>query len=189
MKTHKSCRIELAASKRKDRQAIAEPYLDINDGKAVLVATDGKILAIVPVVVDPNDTEGYVSAEALKEARRYSKRTDDVFLEVNSAAKIPNGATLPRAGASEARRYPDWRKVVPEKPDTPAIEIGLDILRLWQLAQAMGTQCLRISVTAPDKPMLVYPVSAGRYSDAAQPVNMDAMGLIMPVALEDKDKS
>jgi hypothetical protein len=183
MKTHKSCRIELAASKDKARVAIAEPYLDIKDGKAVLVATDGKILAIVPVSTDTADTAGYVGANVLKEARRCSRRTDDVFLEVNSAARLPNGATLPRAGASENQNYPNWRAVVPEKYETPAIEVGIDAWRLWQLAQAMGTQCVRISVQSNDKPMLVYPLSGGRYSDAAAPVNMEASGVIMPVTL------
>ena len=189
MKIHKSCRVELAASKDKSRVAIAEPYLDIKDGKAVMVSTDGKILAIVPVAVDPVDTGGYVSAESLKEARRCTKRSDEALLEVNGVTKLPNGATIPREGASSGCAFPNWRMVVPEKPETPAIEIGLDVLRLWQLAQAMGTQCLRITVAAPDKPMLVYPLGAGRYSDAALPVNMDAMGVIMPVALEEKDKS
>lgn len=186
MKTQKACRIELAASQDKTRSAICEPFLDVTNAKGTLVATDGRMLAMLPVEIETADDAGYVSAAVLKEARKQAARDGTTYAELSASAKLPNGATMPRTETQAGEKYPNWRQVVPAKHDAPVVEIALDAWRLWQLAQAMGTQCVRISVLAADRPFLVYPVSGGKYSDADRPANMDASGVLMPVILQAK---
>lgn len=183
MKTHKDCKIELAASKDKNRHVIAETYLDIADGKGVLVATDGRILAAVPVALDAADVAGYVSHACLKAARKTAPRGDDAIVTLNGVATFHDGSTMPRTVDNADSKYPNWRQVVPAPYEAPAIVIRLDALRLWKLAQAMGTQAVCLTIQAPDKPFLVTPQSGGKYSGyCAAPVCMEARGVIMPIA-------
>jgi len=186
MKTQKACRIELAASQDASRVAISEPYLDIKDGIAHLIATDGKILAILPVTVEPADVAGYVSGDVLKAARKTAARDGTVYAELNGVAKLPGGISMPREGSANAQQFPNWRQVVPSTPDVPAFVVALDAKRLWMLAQAMGTQGVTLTFTEARKPIFVTPANAGRYSDAVAPACMEARGVLMPIALPDK---
>ena len=183
MKLHKDCKPELAASKDKTRHVIAETYLDIADGKGTLVSTDGRILAAVPVALDAADVAGYVSHACLKAARKTAPRGDEAHVTLNGIATFHDGSTLPRTVDNADSKFPNWRQVVPAPYETPAIVIRLDALRLWQLAQAMGTQAVCITVQAPDKPFQVTPQHGGKYNtDCAAPVCMEARGVIMPIA-------
>lgn len=184
MKIHKDCKVELATTKDKSRTAIRECWLEVKDGKGTIVSTDGRILAHIPVEVAEQDVSGYVSAEVLKAARKVAGRGDIAEVALNGNATLLNGATMPREGESKDNQFPNWRAVVPENYTEPAITIGIDALRLWQLAQAMGTQGVRLIIAAHDKPFLVEPLFCGRHSDAARPACFDARGVIMPVVAE-----
>ncbi len=186
MKIHKDIRPETAISKDKRRTAIREPYLDIKEGKGTLVVTDGRILAAIPVDVSDTDASGYLSAAVLKAGRKAS-RGEIADIGANGVATLADGSTMPRAGEAADNNFPNWRAVVPDEYDETAIEIGLDALRLWQLAQAIGTQGVKLRFKlGADGPILVYPISCGKYADGAPVVCPDARGVIVPIKLPEK---
>lgn len=188
MKIHKNIKIELACSKDATRRAISEPYLSIAGSEANLVATDGKIMAMIPVELSERDAEGFVSGACLAVARKALPRGGEVAeITVNGQAVTSTGISMPRAGNAGDSQFPNWRQVVPSDDATPLVTIGVDAKLLWQLAQAMGCQSVAIAIKDPCSPFVVTPTPVGRHSDAAQPVCMGARGLIMPVALPEKE--
>lgn len=179
MKIHKNCKVELASSKDKSRIAISEPYLDVQvsatERKGTLVATDGKIMVQTPVEITTEDVSGFVSAEVLKMARKVSPG-DNADVGLNGKATLLNGATLPREGCAGNSPFPNWRQVWPGAKHETKMVIFLDAKRLWLLAQAMGTEGVKIQIDSPDKPFLVFPIASG-----VIPANDDARGIISPI--------
>jgi hypothetical protein len=186
MKLHKNIKIESAASKDAARKVITETYLDITDGKGQLVATDGRILAAVPVEIEPGDVAGYVSAACLKAARKLSGRSDTASVGLNGAASFADGSTMPRTVDNPNSQYPNWRQVVAAPYETPAMVIRFDALLLWNLAQAMGTQGVCLTIAAPDEPIQVTPNSCGPFGYTLRPACDDARGVIMPISASAK---
>lgn len=183
MKIHKKCLVENATHDHPTRAVITEPWLDITDGKGTLVSTDGKIMAMIPVDVESGDVAGYVSGAVLKSARKQLRNLPDSQIGLNGVATLADGSTLPRNGSAPAdATFPNWRQVVP-KDVQPAMVLQLDAKLLWQLAQAMGTQGVRLLVTGVDKPVTVEPFASGVYaSDRVLPALDTARGVLMPIA-------
>jgi hypothetical protein len=106
-----------------------------------LVATDGKILTVIPVLgeangEEPADSEGYVTADALKRARKLngSKYANPVLM-CNGGLKTCDGTESVRPPDSA---FPNWMSVVPKEEKRKAT-IELDVARLYQICEAMGT--------------------------------------------------
>lgn len=179
MKLHKECKVELAASKDVSRHSITEPYLDITDGKGVLVSTNGQTLVTVPVELSPDDVAGYVSLAVLKAARKAAPRSDtaDIALAGKTAA-LADGTTMPRTALDY--QFPNWRAVVPEQYTAPAAVIALDAKLLWELAQSMGTQGVCLTIKDGESAILVSPAGAGR-SGEIRPANDGSRGVLMPI--------
>ena len=174
MKILKDCKIELAASQDASRAAIGSAYLEIKDGKGTLIATDGRILAYLPVETTPEDLPGYIDTPALQAARKTR------LLEIDCKADTLAVATGPSFPRQTEFTFPNWRQVVPTEAQQPAaMTIGIDAKRLWLLAQAMGAQCVRLAIAAPDKPVLVYPNNL----DGKRCATDDARGVLMPIRL------
>jgi len=81
MKTKAKYEIELAASKDQCREVITNVQLDKENN--CLVATDGKVLAIVPVETDTEDISGPISPEAFKSARKGISKKQKEDAEIN----------------------------------------------------------------------------------------------------------
>lgn len=180
MKIHKDCKIELAASKDATRPAIAEPFLDIKGGAGVVVATNGRAMAIVPVEVTEKDASGYLSGDCLKAARKFTKQ--DVILEASGVVTMLNGATMPREGLARNEKFPNWRQVMPSA-DGYNFTVAIDAKLLWELAQAMGTQGVLLNLQTADanKPILVGPHKCGRFDNQIKYACEGAKGVLMPV--------
>lgn len=200
MKLSKSVKIELAASTDDTRHVLKEPYLDIRQEGEVrvgkLVATDGRIIAIVPVELDEHDSEGWVSADVLKTARKEAPKSgmdrDKAIVTCNGKAELPSGITMPRSSIDmmetnseglAANVYPNWREVTTvltdeatQAADGTCVDVAIDVSLLWKLAQAMGTEKVRLRVPA-----------GGTGAIAAWAANMagsnGATGVIMPLRL------
>ena len=153
----KNCKVELSASADvKTRKSICEPYLDLETNEAgvpvrgQLIATDGRIMAVVPITPNDHDVSGYVSEEVLKASRNVASGKY-VSVVCNGTAQIADNHSMPRAGLAEGT-YPNWRQVLPAKveaaaeaPTTHCI-VALDIALLWKLAQSLGTEGLRLQI-------------------------------------------
>lgn len=181
MKLPKNCKIESAVSKDKTRHSITEPYLDIRESGSRMVATDGKILAVVPVETTPDDISGYVSAEALKASRK--GRQVESVIRCNGALETWDGASYPRP---DLGTYPKVDQVIPKNEPThikKRVAVKLDSTLLSKLASAIGTEGVVMEMlwdsqdeTVSD-PIIVKPAS----TNGCRPASPEAFGVLMPM--------
>ena len=74
MKFNRDCQIEKVCTHPKMiRPPLENVWLDIE--KKRLLATDGKIMAIVPCEPEEGDISGYISPESIKTYRQASKKS------------------------------------------------------------------------------------------------------------------
>lgn len=175
MKMRTEYKIEAVASDDATLQPISMPYLDTKDKDApVVVATNGKALAVVPVELEDGDTDGHIPTAALAHYRKLSKKHhEEVSLKLNGTAHVHDyrdsvSASYPRPGDL---RFPDWRDIREDKKlfSTPVtVTIKLDAALLHKLAQAVGNDWVTLEI---------------RSNKDAVKVNGDrgAYGLIMPI--------
>lgn len=195
MKIDKKYKLEAAASKDSMRLALNHIAIarSVDDKTDVAVATDGKMLAVVPIEMEEGDSSGgLISKEALKRARQFQKNPPQCSgprrrhgrrvsagdpipgsLKMTAASvEFPDRATLPR---DRNARYPKWQDVMP-KPDSPiTFEVGLNPFLLQRLAQALGRDEKNGAVIL-------------RFKTANEPIlveveNQPAIGVLMPVKL------
>jgi hypothetical protein len=177
----KKCKIESAASKDKTRHSIIEPYLEIRESGSRMIATDGRILVVVPVETTPDDVSGYVSADALKASRK-GKQVESV-IRCNGALETWDGASYPRP---DLGTYPNVDQVMPKNEATHGkrkIRFSVDAALLSRLADAMGTDGVTLEFLADESdgsvsdPLMVTPRSTSDRKCAT----IDALGVLMPM--------
>lgn len=172
MKIAKEARIEkmVYPAKGVGREVLKHVYVEQDgEGKPVAVATDGRMLACVPVELEPGDTAGLVTVEALTQARKLARSGEMAQVEANGCLKLANGATLPRPEL----QYPNWRQVVPQ--GEPRFRFALSAERLLAIAQALGAKESQVVLEFTDElsPVRVRAVGC----------NSEALGVLMPVRM------
>lgn len=124
--------IERAAADGDIRAYLNHVHLDV-EGKCV-VASDGMVLAMVPVEVDEEDTTGPITKDAIKHARKGAKKAEATIL-ANGSLRMPlAGVTLDRPTGEGT--FPDYRRVLVTDEDLPTICLDADLLS--DLASAMN---------------------------------------------------
>lgn len=175
MKLPKDCLLEKICSKDATRPAINRPFLDIKDGIAHLIGTNGRAIAVIPVEISQEDTQGHIPVDGLKAARKAAKgKGAEISAKANGSFALETGQSFPRGVDAT---FPNWRQVIPaEKPFV--FEIGLDAEILLNLAQALGSEGqVRLSFTGAQDPILVRAMSGPlKYKDEVKAV-------IMPVRI------
>lgn len=131
-------KIESATAGKKEVRLMLQHLLLSVEAKT-LTATNGHIIAIVPVEPEEGDTSGYITVEALKAARK-SKQGP----RVNGSLEIVEGASFPRPTEEQDGKFPDASKVMPAKPDREP-DLCIDAKLLLQLAEALNDPAARIS--------------------------------------------
>ncbi len=136
MKIDKKYKIQKSCSTDETRFSIQNPYLERDGkGKGILIATDGRMLAKVPVDLDKTDRKGYVPLGALVELQ--SDKTGQTTLNVNGSAEIvrPDGTKITFKRDKEYN-FPNWRQLKPN--GEIKAEITFSPARLLDLARALG---------------------------------------------------
>lgn len=165
-----NARIEQATRKKdKVRPQLNNMRLDVE--QHTLAATDGFILALVPVEVDDGDTSGYITPEAIALARK--TRADSITAD--SALKLPDGTQLPRPKDADMPQWPNVAVVIPPKPDHEP-DLIIDTALLLRLAEALNDQSQKKTATA----LKLW--FSGRESPIyAEGNTVGAVGVIMPM--------
>lgn len=78
--------IEMAVARGDIRKYVNHAHLDVEKGR--MVATDGKILAVVPVETDENDTTGPITLDAIKAARKGPLKQQATII-ANDSLRVP----------------------------------------------------------------------------------------------------
>jgi hypothetical protein len=144
MKFDKKYKIQEAAAKEETRYAISEVLFEKDDNGARLVATNGRIMAVIPVEDADGDVPGFIERTTAIEAtkgRTNSKPEAELNLPSSDKALVHT-----KAGTVEARRpdaehlkFPDYRGVVPKDTDT-GLRVNLSAEYLIALIKALGCQ-------------------------------------------------
>lgn len=170
-----SAKIEKACSKDQDRPALTHVRFDAEQSQ--VMACDGYILAVLPVVNDGNgDVSGPITQDAIKLARAGGKSaTREIRLEDERQVIVESHASLSRP----KENYPDVAAIVEDAEKGERVKVAISAKRLMALAQAICDVQSRndfqveLSVHATDagyRPILVKALN-----------NETATGVIMPV--------
>lgn len=124
--------IEMAIASRDIRDYLNHAHLDVE--KKLLIASDGNILAVVPVEVDEEDTTGPVTVDAIKAARKAAGKKADATIIANGEQRIPAaGLTMDRP---DVGGYPNVDRILSaNRPLGPSI--CLNPALLWDVARAV----------------------------------------------------
>ena len=135
MRLSKKSKIELVVSTDTTRQFLCNLYLDT--GAKVLVATDGVRMVKHPILLDDGDVSAFVSAEAIKAARKLAPKNGDLEVRVGvDTLTLTNGITMPTPKAGQP--FPHYERVIPNYSTRTTVTVGLDAKLLLELCQAMG---------------------------------------------------
>jgi DNA polymerase III sliding clamp (beta) subunit (PCNA family) len=169
MQIERKYKIEKAVSSDSTRENLQNVFVS----RRHCMATDGKILAIVPVTCEKGDESGWMTPEALKLARKISgKGLDSIRIGLNGAQILPDGTVMKRPDEHNPPRvYHLLRKAHQGKYYRFAINAGY----LKSLADALGSEELVLECGQPAEAILVRPL---RHEEGT-------VGLIMPIRLND----
>lgn len=174
MKFAKIAHIEKAVEKNNFRPALGNVLLDCDEEQPQLVATDGCILAVVPVDAT-KDEAGLISPDVLKEARKAApKKAEQAEITCNGTLSLPDGRVYPRPDL-EGLKFPTWRAVLP-KNDGHTFTIGLNAELLQRLADALGNDVVTLTFNL-DAPLGAIAVKGKEGYGAIMPVRVDGMGI------------
>jgi hypothetical protein len=177
MKTHKNCQVEKAISTDKTRKVLQNVYLK---GDA-LWATDGCCMVRLPIEREEHDVDGFVTAEALKAARKVKSPSGQVSLSLNGVQALPNGQQFPRPTSEQMGQWPNCERIynlaVEQKTN---FKISFDLELLNKVADAMGAEAVCLEFEAPDKPIRVKP----SFKKGCAIIAPNAIGIVMPLRTE-----
>ncbi len=164
MKFNRDCEIEKVCTHPKMiRPPLENVWMDVE--KSRLIATNGKIMAIVPCIPEEGDVSGYVSPASIKEYRKAARKSY-VTLQANGALKI-DGTTFERPTVENKGTFPNVDQVIPKDEEGVTMTIGIDAALLYTLSQALGFDQVTLKIRGPQDVVMVS-TSKGQ-------------GLIMPV--------
>jgi len=188
MKFDKKYKIQEAATKEATRYAITEVLFEKDDDGARLVATNGRILAVIPVEDADGDVAGFIERATVVEATKgRTNSRPDAQLNLPSSDKA---LVHTKAGTVEARRpdaehlhFPDYRGVIPKDQNT-GLRINLSAEYLVALIKALGCNS-----NALDAITLTFQRDKDGNIDSCAPVlakatgdEAGAYGVIMPIS-------
>jgi len=138
MKIDKKYKIEAAASDDAARYIINSVRVERVDDGALAIATDGKIMAIVPVELEESDKhEAIIPPKAFAAARKAcGKHRVDACMQLNGSARVASAEGEQSFGYIEGN-YPNWKQVQPgDYKDS--LKVSLDAKLLLNLWKAIG---------------------------------------------------
>jgi len=155
MKYLKRWNPDLIASVDAMREALTECYVyegaypsidafsvnaEIGERPGTLVATNGRMMIAVAVILEAKDVAGFVAPRVFVYARQNSK-DDDNFIKVKLMRKyvtIQNGDILPRSELPTDTNYPNVAQVIPKEDELKEGLRHFSPVFMAELASAMG---------------------------------------------------
>lgn len=190
-------RVEEAAAKDEPK-ALHGVYYDADN--KVVVATNGYILAIVPVDADDNDQSGIIPYDVVKESQKAAGRKNPAVFDMseagNGTVSFPGkvgkvicdtqDGTFPKYQQIVPEEKHDYTETVPDRKEREqlgTVTITFNVNLLADLAKAMGVKGqihMTIDLGDVNRPFLVKPGMG-----ANEP---RAIGAIMPMIKGYKSK-
>lgn len=124
-----------------------------------LIATDGRVAVILPVERSKDDRDGYVSPEALINARKVNGE-----VKCGDSFVLANGMSLPRNPEIEAIKPYDWKMLTPT--EKPSYRVGLNVESLTRICEAMGDESVVLEIIMPESGIPIIKVSPVKVTGA-----------------------
>jgi DNA polymerase III sliding clamp (beta) subunit (PCNA family) len=135
------------------------------------IATNGHILAIVPVKSEDTDTPGTLSVDALKLGRKVMPKSfDDIQITLDGKLVLQDGTELPRP---EGEKPPRLYGILRDAHKNRKVRFGINVGLLKDLCDAIGTSEIILELNEPEKSILVRPLKDSN----------GETGLIMPMRI------
>ena len=177
MKIDKKYKIESASSTDVSRYILNSVRVEKTGEQAQAIATDGKILAIVPVQLEDGDKEeAIVSPKAFATARKACGKFAEARIELNGSAKVTNGIEDQSFGYIEGN-YPNWKQVLPGDYKK-SLKVSLDaklLLNLWKAIGGEAASSNRINLEIDTQ---------SDYNPIKVTTEGDGLGIIMRIRTE-----
>ncbi len=171
MKIDKKYRIEKICST--DTSRVSMQNIHVTGRHAY--ATNGKVLAAVPIQSEKDDTPGWLTVDGLKLARKVtSKDADHIKIILNGQQILSDATTLSRPETVES--FPKVGRLLLQTLRHRTMRIGLNANYLRELALALGSEEIILEVGRPDSAIAVRPVQESN----------KAVGVIMPIRLNQR---
>lgn len=163
VKLEKKFRIEKVGTKSGSRYAVKDCAIFARFGKLYAVATNGRAAAIVECGTaepDTDDVQHKIPFESLKA---------QILTISDEVVTASDGRAWPTSGD---KRFPQIFEVWPREKET--VTLMFSAKELYNLAQALGDDTVRIEFIDPTTPMRVFPLLNGE-------AGRDIRGLLMPI--------
>ena len=133
--------IEGCVGEYESRYSIKAVYLDIEQEEdqprvGRLVASDGRMLAVLGVEIDSRDQAGLIPVKAILDARRQACNRK-AKLECGNRVVTEDGTSYPRPEGA----FPDWRSV--EAHPKGEVQVTFSADHLNRIARAAGARRVR----------------------------------------------
>ena len=186
MRFNKTLKIENALSKDPTRPQLMAAWYDVEN--KTLTATDGHRLTRIAVTVDEGDHTGWITADAIKAARKaVPKRVDDAQILANGALVVPKGPTFARP--SDEVKPPPFDQVIPDPySETETTRkrsefFGINPDYLADAMAAMGGKGIAIYQTGGNlDPVIVTPRPWKSQAEFEQ-LKRESITVVMPMRL------
>ena len=167
MQIDKCYKIEKAVSSDPNRENLVHIFVT----KRHAMATNGSILAVVPVACESDDMPGLMTADALKAGRKLTPaRIGPVEISLNGSQQLRDGTKIPRpSNVKQPRIFHLLRHAHKDRQ----YKIGLNATMLKTLADALGSEEVILDFGTQTSAILVTPKQS---TDGA-------VGLIMPIRI------
>ena len=163
MKIDKKFKVERAVSKNDDPTDSKTKIFIRNED---LVATDGRIIAFIPIELEEGDSHRiFIDPYIITEARKFAKEAESDFLTMNLAGEdstgkviFKNGITIPyQLTKTELELIPtEFDSIVPD--GKPRISLVLDLNHLSKISAALGSRLIKLDYFDPHKAMRITPL-------------------------------
>jgi hypothetical protein len=135
------------------------------------MATNGTVLALVPITSELEDTNGLMSADALKAGRKITPaRMGSIDISLNGSQQLKDGTKIPRP---EDCKPPRIFHLLRHAHRDRQYKIGLNATMLKTLADALGNEEVVLEFGSATSAILVTPKQQ----------TPGTMGLIMPIRI------
>lgn len=160
----KTAKLDKVLGKDPLQSILHQPYLHIDDldeqgedgsQRGYILASSGQEGVVIPVELELGDVAGPVPIECLKDVRKLGGSiacTDQWCVVAASGVGYPRGIHM---GSGVA--YPPLQAVIDAGLVGEGIEISLDAKVLMNMAEAFGSNVLKLSVSSVDDPIVVTP--------------------------------
>ena len=127
-----------------------QPACKVMGYNPALVATDGQIIACIPVLeVEDQDSGGMLPVEALKAATK-GKSDDNARLTANCDVKVTNGESTTTFKRPVEGEFPKLEGIIPSSNDCEfAFRFSASLIA--RLSKALGSDTLEFKVKTDDR--------------------------------------